>query len=74
MVRVEGSIPNRANLFQMKEKYGGTIDVGRINAASMKLVLDYFYSGEIGIDTKNVCDLLDAAEYLQVDGKLDFVF
>ncbi|ELU02939.1 hypothetical protein CAPTEDRAFT_63102, partial [Capitella teleta] len=52
---------------ELKESKQGEIDFDFLNAEIAGKVVDYFYSGEIDINSVNVSDLLEASEYLCLD-------
>ena len=57
---------------EMKERYEQTVEVKQVDEKSMKIVIDYIYTGHIDIDNENVMDLLAAADYLQLDEMKQF--
>ena len=59
---------------EMKERYEQTVEVKQVDKKSMKIIIDYMYTGRIDIDNKNVMDLLAAADYLQMDEVKEFCF
>ena len=59
---------------EMKERYEQTVEVKQVDEKSMKIVIDYIYTGHIDIDNENVMDLLAAADYLELEEVKKFCF
>ena len=57
---------------QMKEQTQQSINVKGVKGESLKLLIDYIYSGQICVTSDNVVSLLSAADYLQLDKVKDF--
>jgi len=54
----------------MREKYVEVVPVTGISDFVLEKVLDFIYAGSISVRADTVCDLLEGAEYAQVDGEL----
>jgi len=54
----------------MREKYAEVVQITGISDFVLEKVLDFIYAGSVSITTDTVCDLLEGAEYAQVDGEL----
>ena len=53
---------------QMKEHYEPIANItADVNATSIKMLIEFIYTGTIIINTENVMQLLAAADYLQID-------
>ena len=59
---------------EMKERYQQTVEVKQVDEKSMKIVIDYIYTGRIDINNENVMNLLSAADYLQLEDVKEFCF
>ena len=59
---------------EMKERYEQTVEVKQVDEKSMKIVIDYIYTGRIDINNENVMNLLSAADYLQLEEVKEFCF
>ena len=59
---------------EMKERYEQTVEVKQVDEKSMKILIDYIYTGHIDIDNENVMDLLSAADYLELEEVKKFCF
>ena len=51
----------------MKEKYEHNVEIERVNGNLVKNLIDYIYVGSIDINEDNVMELLEAADYLQME-------
>ena len=52
---------------QMKERYERTVNVTAEDGESVKLLIDFMYSGSISVNNENVLRLLAAADFLQME-------
>ena len=59
---------------EMSEKYQNQVEINHLEGEAVKLIIDYFYSGSIDINSKNVLEVLTAADYFQVDDVKGFCF
>jgi len=59
---------------EMKERYEETVEVKEVDEQSMKILIDYIYTGHIDIDSETVMNLLAAADYLQLEDVKQFCF
>lgn len=55
---------------QMKEKYDNVVELTRVSKEVMEVIVDFFYSGKIRLNLGNVFDVLEAADYLMVESRL----
>ena len=56
----------------MKEKYDHNVEIERVNGNLVKNLIDYIYVGSIYINEDNVMELLEAADYLQMEEAKSF--
>jgi len=54
----------------MREKYAEVVQITGISDFVLGKVLDFIYAGSVSMTADTVCDLLEGAEYAQVDGEL----
>ncbi|XP_078489736.1 kelch-like protein 25 isoform X3 [Ciona intestinalis] len=54
---------------EMKEKYKDCVEVNGVDVESMKILVEFMYTGEISIDMDTVCYLLAVTDYLQMQFK-----
>jgi len=54
----------------MREKYAEVVPITGISDFVLEKVLDFIYAGSVSMTADTVCDLLEGAEYAQVDGEL----
>ena len=54
----------------MREKYAEVVQITGISDLILEKVLDFIYAGSVPMTADTVCDLLEGAEYAQVDGEL----
>jgi len=54
----------------MREKYAEFVQITGISDLVLEKVLDFIYAGSVSVTADTVCDLLEGAEYAQVDGEL----
>ena len=59
---------------EMKEKYEKSVEIKELDGASVRSVIDYFYSGNITIGDENFMDLLAVADFFQVEEVKKFCF
>ena len=59
---------------EMKEKYESSVTLHNISTKSMQTVIDFIYTGKIGINNENVMDLLSDADCLFVDEVKQYCF
>ena len=59
---------------EMGEKYQNEVEINHLDSEAVKLIIDYYYSGSIGINSKNVLEVLAAADYFQVNDVTGFCF
>ena len=59
---------------ELKEKYQNPVQIHGVDGAAVKSVIDFMYSGEVKITSKNVIELIAASDYLQVDEVKRFCF
>ena len=59
---------------EMKEKYEKSVTIHNISTKSMRIIIDFIYTGKIFINNENVMDLLSAADYLLVDEVKQYCF
>ena len=54
---------------EMEEKYGDIVKIESeyVNETSLESIINFIYTGKLCINQENVCELLAASEYLQVD-------
>jgi len=53
---------------EMKERYESTVNItADVDSQSVKILIDFIYTGEIVIDNENVMHILAAADYLQLE-------
>ena len=50
------------------------MEVKQVNEKSMKILIDYIYTGHIDIDNQKVLNLLAASDYLQLEEVKEFCF
>ena len=69
--RAHKSVLSAASLFfdsmftcNMKEKDQPSVKIEQINASTMKLVLEFVYTGDVEVDGESALDLLTTANYL----------
>lgn len=55
----------------MKESKEDSVDLGGISAASLEMIVDFIYSGEMNLDLDCLIDVLNAANHLQIQTALD---
>jgi len=53
----------------MREKYEGVVDLKNMKQETLGSILDFIYTGFVGVTDDNVCDLLESSDYAQVNGK-----
>ena len=58
----------------MKEKYEHNVEIERVDGNSVENLIDYIYVGSIDINEDNVMELLEAADYLQMEEAKGFCF
>ena len=63
-------------LFQtpMKEQCEGTVNLKKLDGEAVRLVIEYMYVGIITINHENVFNLLETANFLQVDEVCQYCF
>ena len=59
---------------EMKEKYQNPVQIHGVDGAAVKSVIDFMYSGEVKITSKNVMELIAVSDYLQVTEVKRFCF
>ena len=59
---------------EMKEKYQNPVQIHGVDGAAVKSVIDFMYSGEVKITSKNVMELIAASDCLQVAEVKRFCF
>nr|CAB3259894.1 kelch-like protein 20 [Phallusia mammillata] len=52
---------------EMKEKYEGVVEVKQIPHQRLSNIIEFIYSGRISITEENVTEILDDAEYTQME-------
>lgn len=52
---------------EMKERYEKSVLVQGVDARTLELVINYIYTSNLDITDENACDLLAAADFLQID-------
>ena len=58
----------------MKEKYDHNVEIEKMDGNSLKNLINYIYAGNIDISEDNVMELLEAADYLQMEEAKRFCF
>ena len=58
----------------MKEKYEKEVEIKSVDGDTMKLLVDFIYTGEILVHPDNVMNILAASDYLQLDSVKEFCF
>ena len=53
----------------MKEKREKVARILKINEDTMESILNFIYTSEITVTKNNVCDVLKAADYFQIQSK-----
>ena len=61
-------------LTEMKERYSGTVEINEFDGEAVMHLLEFIYTGNIFIDSKNVINLLAAAHFLQLQEVIDLCF
>ena len=59
---------------EMKEKYQRTFELQDVNGGSLRVLIEFIYSGKITTSNKNVLNLLSTADYLQIDKAKELCF
>jgi len=54
----------------MQEKYENAAKLENISPGILEAVLDFAYTGTVNVTEDTVCELLDAAEFTQLQGTL----
>ena len=60
--------------FKIKNDYQESVKLDDVDEKSVKLIIDYIYSGAIAIDKHNVSNLLKAAHLLKMNDVKEFCF
>ena len=59
---------------EVSEKYQNEMEINHLEGEAVKLIIDYYYSGSIDIDSNDVLEVLAAADYFLVDDIKGFCF
>ena len=62
------------NKFRTKTDYQESVKLDDVDEKSVKLIIDYIYSGAITIDKQNVLNLLEIARFLRMNDVKEFCF
>ena len=60
--------------FRTRSDYQESVKLDNVDEESIKLIIDYIYSGAITIDKQNVVNLLNAAQLLKMNDVKEFCF
>ena len=55
------------------KKNENSVKLEKISSETLEIVLDYVYTGVANVTADNVLDLLDAAEFAQLEGNFYFL-
>ena len=58
----------------LMERYQDTVVIQQFDAESIKILIEFIYTGTIDINTENIMSLLATADYLQIDEVKVFCF
>ena len=61
-------------LSSLKERYQDTVVIQQFDGQSIKILIEFIYTGTVDINTDNVTSLLSTADYLQIDEVKVFCF
>ena len=61
-------------LTNFKEQYQDCVEIHQFDGKSVKMIIQYIYTGFIALDKYNVMNLLAAADFLQMDDVKSFCF